>query len=195
MDLAAGLAKRYKDGELTMPTICVPCFDAGRGNIPAHRNVPVKNYGNVPMCTPCWGGGEGPGMEWKPKSRVTAAPPLVSRLPPAVPVASMAQAAPPKPKGRLTALADAAEENLAERKERTTKCKCSPECKEVATMGRDYFRGHKPKLQTGTAPASAPMDFDELLLDLEAKKAEIEKAIEAVKVVQNLYRKGAMNDD
>lgn len=54
-----------------MSTWCVPCNDAtpSRPNVVAMRFVPLKGHGNVPMCEPCWGGGQGPGMSWSPKGR------------------------------------------------------------------------------------------------------------------------------
>lgn len=49
-----------------------------------------------------------------------------------------------------------------------------------------------PSSPSNPAPRkkTASMNFDDLLADLEQKKQEIEKAIEAVKVVQRLYEKG-----
>lgn len=82
--------------EDNMATVCIPCFDAvpSRPNVPATRFVPVKGHGTVTMCEKCWGGGQGPGMDWEPKGR--AVPQDVA-------------ARPEKKPGRLSQIADRAE--------------------------------------------------------------------------------------
>jgi hypothetical protein len=46
-------------------TVCVPCHDKGKPNVPAMRFIPLHGA-NIPMCEACFGGGLGPGMAWRP---------------------------------------------------------------------------------------------------------------------------------
>jgi hypothetical protein len=193
--------------EDNMPTVCVPCHDAGRQNVPAMRFVPVKHHGTVPMCETCWGGGQGPGMNWSPRGK-----PVQQDVSPKNPEVKDLIAK----RGHLTEIADRAENEDGEKEDPSPKGKdryaamqadrdAGMTVKQIAdkynisvsSVGV-YTRVHKnksaPTPKTATeavmrAAAATPKgrtDFDALLLDLEEKKQEIEKAIEAVKIVRKL---------
>lgn len=103
-----------------MATVCVPCHDKGKPNVPATRFVPIKKHGSVPMCEACWGGGIGPGMNWTPPGKavqqdVAPKPPAPAPKPPAPDVQSLISQHRAKP-GRLSEIADSGKDISMERK-------------------------------------------------------------------------------
>jgi hypothetical protein len=202
-------------------TVCVPCHEAGKVNVPAMRFIPLSGA-TVPMCEACWGGGMGPGMSWKPAGK-----PHVQDVAPRVQSPTVEELM--KKKGWLKSIAEAAERDVPDKstqvitrrpaggfnsgkesnKERNRKMQIDRD----AGMSLGEIAG-KYKLSLGTAAAytkspksKAPAvhlparsvtarkplrgtDFDALLALLELKKVKIDKAIEAVRVVQRLMDEG-----
>lgn len=155
-----------------MSTVCVPCFDRGKKDVPAIRFVPLRGE-SVPMCEPCWGGGQGPGLGWKPKLETRPTKPLVTE--PDV----------KKPNGTPdVATLIRAHSHLPQK----------PKCK---FCGLDVHRGRcrqRAEAQRAAGVPEAPgapsgrevSRYEELIADLRERKRKIDAAIEALETLKEV---------